>query len=100
MSANVEIVKTELSNGSIVCVEATSLGGDQLIGINLPAFNDISSAVAGVASSILSTLDEVKPRKAIIEFGIEVAIDSGKLTAIIVKGSGSANLKVTLEWGE
>jgi hypothetical protein len=29
---------------------------------------------------------------------MELAIESGQLTAIIVKGSGKANLEITLEW--
>lgn len=28
----------------------------------------------------------------------ELAIESGQLTAVIVKGSGKANLEITLEW--
>ena len=32
--------------------------------------------------------------------GIEVAVESGQLTALIVKGSGKANLEITMEWGK
>ena len=32
--------------------------------------------------------------------GVQVGIESGKLTALLVKGTGNANLKITLEWGE
>lgn len=33
-----------------------------------------------------------------MEFGLEVALESGQLTAVLVKGSAKANLKITLEW--
>jgi Trypsin-co-occurring domain 1 len=33
-----------------------------------------------------------------VEFGIDVGIESGKLTALICKGSGNASLKITLEF--
>jgi len=33
-----------------------------------------------------------------VEFGLEVALESGQLTAVLVKGSAKANLKITLEW--
>jgi hypothetical protein len=32
------------------------------------------------------------------EFGVEFGYESGQLTALIVKGTGKANLKITMEW--
>jgi hypothetical protein len=29
---------------------------------------------------------------------MELAVESGQLTAVIVKGSGKGNLEITLEW--
>ena len=49
---------------------------------------------------MLTTLQKVKPRAASVEFGLEIGIESGQLTALLVKGTGTANLKITLEWGE
>jgi hypothetical protein len=31
--------------------------------------------------------------------GLEVGLESGNLTALLVKGTGTANLKLILEWG-
>jgi hypothetical protein len=45
-------------------------------------------------------LEKVKPKKASVEFGLEVAVESGKLTTLLVKGASTANLKITLERGE
>jgi hypothetical protein len=42
----------------------------------------------------------LKPHKASVEFGLEVALEAGQLTALLVKGSGTSNLKITLEWSE
>ena len=41
----------------------------------------------------------MQPKKATVEFGVEVTVKSGKLTALIVEGEGKGNLKITLEWG-
>ncbi len=49
---------------------------------------------------MLRTLKRVKPSKAIVEFGIEIAASEGRLIAVVVKGDAKANLKITLEWGE
>jgi len=45
-------------------------------------------------------LKEIKPRSGSLEFGVQVAVQSGKLTALIVQGTATANLKITLQWGE
>jgi hypothetical protein len=66
----------------------------------LPSFKEVTDAIEGIAESVVCTLQKVKPRKACVEFGIEVALESGQLTALLVKGSGTSNLKITLEWGE
>jgi len=42
----------------------------------------------------------VKPQRASVEFGIEIAASEGKLLAVVVRGDAKANLKITLEWGE
>jgi hypothetical protein len=42
-------------------------------------------------------IQKVKPKKATVKFGMELAIESGQLTAAIVKGSGKTNLEITLE---
>ncbi len=34
-----------------------------------------------------------------VEFGLEMAIISGQLTAVIVEGSGKVNLNITIKWG-
>jgi hypothetical protein len=40
----------------------------------------------------------VQPSKATVEFGIELGIEPGKLTALLVQGTSKANLKINLEW--
>src|SRR5438132_12066625 len=95
-----EIVEAQLKDGPIIRIQATSLGGQERVGIGLPSFQEVTDAVEGIAKSVMTTLEKVKPRRAIVEFGLEIGLESGKLTAIIVKGSGTANLKITLEWGE
>ena len=47
---------------------------------------------------IATPIQKAKPKKATVKFGMEIAIESGALTAVIAKGSGKANLEITLEW--
>jgi len=95
-----EIIKAELANGSTLHIQATILGGEEEVAFILPSFKEVTHAIEGIADSVVTTLQKVKPRKASVEFGLEVALESGQLTALLVKGSGTSNLKITLEWGE
>jgi hypothetical protein len=58
----------------------------------------ISAAAETVSDSIMSGLRKVQPGKVVVEFGCEIGVDAGNLTAILVKGAAKANVKVTVEW--
>ena len=100
MEGKTEIVKAELPNGTIIHIQSTALGGDEDIAFAMPSFRPVTDAIEGIAESIVTTLQKVKPHRASVEFGLEIALESGQLTALLVKGSGTSNLKITLEWGE
>jgi hypothetical protein len=59
---------------------------------------DICSSVSEVAGSVMRSLKALETKRTVLEFGVEIAADTGVLTALIVKGSGKANLKITAEW--
>ncbi|HVB75560.1 MAG TPA: CU044_2847 family protein [Ktedonobacteraceae bacterium] len=95
-----EVVKAQLDGGFSINIEATSLGGEERVAAGIPSFKDVTDTVEGLAKAMVMTLKKVKPRSASVEFGVQIGIESGKLTALLVKGTGNANLKITLEWGE
>lgn len=99
MTYSDEIKTLKFSNGTEIKVEAIDLGGETRVGVDdILDFDDVTNAIEAIATSITTTLDKVKPKKASIEFGVKVGVESGKLTTLLVKGSGEANLKITLEW--
>jgi hypothetical protein len=100
VTAKTEIVKAELDNGTIIRIQATSLGGEERVAYSIPSFKEVTDAVEGIAHAVLTTLKKVKPHGASVEFGLEIGVESGQLTALLVKGTGTANLKIILEWGE
>ena len=100
METRTEIIKAELANGGTLHIQATILGGEEEVVFALPSFEGVTHAIEGIAQSVVSTLEKVKPQKASVEFGLEVALESGQLTALLVKGSGTSNLKITLQWGD
>lgn len=87
-----------LSDNTKVYVEATVLGGEQNIVATQHTFSAVTEILKEISEKVLDSVKQVKPKKASVEFGLEIATESGKLTALLVKGTGTASLKVTLEW--
>lgn len=90
-------IPMELPNGMSVKFEVVQTGRED-VAFKSFSFNQVSEALEGVCDAIKGTLEKVKPTKATVKFGIEMAVESGELTAVIVKGSSKGNLEVTLEW--
>ena len=92
-----ETVPVQLPNGEIVKVEVTNTGRED-VSFDPKQFQPVADEIEGVVQMIAAPIQKVRPKKATVKFGMELAIESGQLTAIIVKGSGKANLEITLEW--
>lgn len=76
-------------------------GDEEVAGrlLSLDGFTDSLRAVTETVSDAVATgLSTVKPDKITVEFGCEVGVESGRLTAVLVKGSAKANIKVVAEW--
>jgi len=94
-----EKVAVELPNGTTIDIEVSGVGRKD-VSSDTFSFSDITAALEGITTALKGTLEKAKPQKATVKFGLEASIESGKLTAAIVKGSGKANLEITLEWSE
>jgi Trypsin-co-occurring domain 1 len=90
-------VPVQLPNGAIVKVEVSTTDRED-VSFDPKQFQPVADAIEGVVQMIAAPIQKVKPKKATVKFGMELAIESGQLTAVIVKGSGKANLEITLEW--
>lgn len=90
-------VPVQLPNGAVVKVEVASTGKED-VGFDVKQFQPVADAIEGVVQMIAAPIQKVKPKKASVKFGMELAIESGQLTAVIVKGSGKGNLEILLEW--
>jgi hypothetical protein len=80
-------------------VDSTAYPGETDIDTRLPSFEGVLDTVEELAAAFASTLQRAGPRRASIELGVDVAVESGQLTALLVKGSAKANLVIKLEWG-
>jgi Trypsin-co-occurring domain 1 len=102
MNADSEIVKTELPNGKTLYIEvrrAADAGPRPVsTATTVAKFTDLMEPVEAIADMLFRKLQQMPVPRATIEFAVDVGIESGSLTAMIVRGTASANLKITLEW--
>ena len=92
-----DTVPVQLPNRAVVKVEVAITGRED-VGFDAKQFQPVADAIEGVVQMIATPIQKVKPKKASVKFGMELAIESGQLTAVIVRGSGKANLEILLEW--
>ena len=92
-----EYVPVELDNGAIIKIEVSQTGIEDVSLDKIP-FKQVTKALEGIVETLKTTIDKVKPDKATVKFGVEMGVESGSLTAILLKGTGKGNLEITLEW--
>jgi hypothetical protein len=106
------LVKADLGDGRVIQVEArtsdlASPTGDPEADVGLLdkirkqealAFDGVTGSIEAIADRVTAALRSAKPKKATVEFGIDVGLESGGLTGLLAKGTGSATLKIVLEW--
>jgi Trypsin-co-occurring domain 1 len=91
-------ISAKLADGTtIIRIEASVLGEQEVASTEF-SFTDATSTIEAISKDLMSVLKRVEPKKATVKFGVELAIESGKLTAMLVKGSAKANVEITLEW--
>ena len=96
------LVPVMLPNRALVKIEAR-VSGERDIGaserFSEPLSLDIMrDAIEGVAQLVDKALDKIKPHKVVVEFGVELSYEAGKLTSLIVEGSSKGSLKIAIEW--
>ena len=98
-----QLVRAELSEGLYLYVEASPVGAasdrqDVSDRTRRFPFQQITDSVEAIAREFATSLSRVRPSKATIQFGCELAVEPGQIVVMLVKGTGKANLSITLEW--
>ncbi len=87
-----------LDEETTVTIEAIDLGGQRLVSSEALDFKQVTGVIEKISRSLVEPLKKAGPKTATIEFGLAVGLESGKLTALWVKGHGTTHLTVKLEW--
>jgi hypothetical protein len=98
METYTDLFPVELSSGAVVYVETVPLGGEEDVAFEILQLQSVMETIEDVANQFAATLERIRPDKASVELGVDFGVESGKLTALIVKGSANASLTITLEW--
>ena len=103
MADKTKILPFQLSDGTIVNVEVTPIG-EQLASLETRVFQKATGIIKSIAEDVTGTLKDisetVKPDKFSVKLGLQIGVEAGELTALIVKGTGTANLEITMEWNK
>jgi hypothetical protein len=88
----------DLGGGATAYLEVTPRGRQEVGVLDRIPFDQVVQTLTRIAQGLDAAVDAVKPSKASIEIGIEFGLEAGQVVALIARGTGKANLKVTLEW--
>ncbi len=99
-----EPVKVKLDDNTTILVEVTTNSNEDGRGRNISdtkieaEYEKFSVAVEKVAEQTLKPLKKLEAKKVSLKMGLAFGLESGSLTAMLVKGTGNANIEVTIEW--
>jgi len=62
------------------------------------SFDGVQHTVRAICEQLTNAWEHTKPAQATVEFALKLTAQNGKLTGLLVEGSGEASLKVTLTW--
>lgn len=83
----VEITPVNDTAETLVTGRAMEVGTDQVFG-----------RIAKFAAKLKEIVEVTQPDEAQIEIGVGFSVESGQLTAVLMKGIGEGNVKVSLKW--
>ncbi|MEA2241535.1 MAG: hypothetical protein QOD24_1091 [Solirubrobacteraceae bacterium] len=101
METDVVVRRAKAGTDHVILVEARTSGDrEEDVGAReLLAFDGVEQSITTISERVMAALTNARPDQASVEFGIDVTVESGALTGLLARGSGTATLKVTLSWG-
>jgi len=59
---------------------------------------DLRETITGLTESVYSAMESLSPDQMSLEFGLQLAVKTGKLVSVLTEISGNASLKVMMSW--
>lgn len=98
-----KIVPIKLNDGTIMNIEATRVGNEEEEIAEIDRFfqfSDATTQITSISREIVDSAKKIDLDKICVKMGFEIGIESGKLIALLAKGTAKANLEITLEWSK
>ena len=96
------LVPVELGNQrlylSVRSLDAVHLGDEREIAARRPRLGHALDALAAFGKEFIGRFEGMDVSKVTVEFGCEIALESGSFVAVIGKASASSAIAVSLEW--
>ena len=93
-------ITVKLDDQTTIQFESTIPRGEQDISDTkmVMEYEKFSMSVEKIASQTIEPLKKLKAKKVTLKMGLALGLESGALTAMLVKGTGKANMEVIIEW--
>jgi len=79
-----------------VASEVYSAEGE--VSSKLPSFGAVLETVEELGRAFTAVFENVKPKHASVEIGLDIAMEAGQLSALLVKGSAKGAIVVKFDW--
>jgi hypothetical protein len=93
-----EVLVATLPSGALLLIEGSGLGGSEQVAAKLPSLSDVLPVIREFSDQLGATLMASGAKSVTAEFGVSLALESGRFVAMIAKGSASVNLKVSMSF--
>jgi len=88
-------IPVRMLDGTVIKIESCAPVQDVAEALD---FNEISDHIKDVAESIMLPIRDIGPKKAEVDFGVNIQVENGKLVTVVSQGTSRANFKISLEW--
>ena len=91
-------VEVQLDDGTAFYIKVLASSGESEVSLHKGSFEEAMKAIEGIGKRLNQVWRTIQPGKASVELGIDFTWQAGKIMAVVVDGSATASLKITLEW--
>lgn len=101
MAQRTEIVEVELPGGGVIAAEVALAGGGDVAAWERLRLEEATGTIRQVSGWVIDSVREALPNPPDrwgVEFGLKLAVKTGKLTSVLAEAGGEASVVVRLEW--
>lgn len=94
------LVQVQLPTGEAIWARVTVDGPQNVASAGLQRLDveELGQTVRALSASLHQAVDGLLPDEVEVEFGLELALKSGKLISILAEAGAMASVRVTLGW--